>query len=92
MKKQKFILMVFLIAVFISNIFLVQQNKFYYWFLIVQGIILFFAFLGLISVFLNKKIKVFHFFLYFLMVNFAGLVALVKFILGERMTTYKKAR
>ncbi|PIZ56654.1 glycosyltransferase family 2 protein [bacterium (Candidatus Torokbacteria) CG_4_10_14_0_2_um_filter_35_8] len=81
-----------LIAVFISNIFLVQQNKFYYWFLIVQGIILFFAFLGLISVFLNKKIKVFHFFLYFLMVNFAGLVALVKFILGERMTTYKKAR
>ncbi len=81
-----------LVALFIANLFLQQNNYFYSIFFVLQLIFYNLAFIRFLQKNKAKTNKILDIPLYFCLVNFAGLVALLRFLKGEKNVVWKTVR
>ncbi len=91
-KVMRWLVPVFCLIIFISNIFLAAFSVFYLVFLILQ---LIFYSLAVIGYFMEKKgihKKIFYLPLYFCIVNLASLISIVKILKKENIVTWQTQR
>ncbi|MCK9555692.1 glycosyltransferase family 2 protein [bacterium] len=90
-KFLRWIIPFFLIAMFISNLFL-ANIKFYQILLLSQVIFYVFAFIGYFSQKWGSRIKLFYIPFYFCMVNATALLALFRYLKGGETKVWEKAQ
>ncbi|KPK96510.1 MAG: glycosyl transferase family 2, partial [Omnitrophica WOR_2 bacterium SM23_72] len=91
-KILRWLVPLFLMVVYISNIFLKDINTFYrisFW---VQSVFYVLAFIGLLIDFFPRKIKIFSLPLYFCIVNVASLIALVRTLFKKKNIAWQTIR
>lgn len=91
-KVLRWLIPVFMIILFFSNIFLLRDSKLYMTTFAFQIVFYLSAFLGWITDLLNIKIKIFALPLYFCVVNIASLISLVKTLSGGKAVTWEPIR
>ena len=90
-KVLRWLIPIFMIILFITNIFLLE-NRFYVITFLIQIVFYSFAFLGWIFDFLNIKMKIFSIPLFFCVVNMASMISLTRTIFRKKVVTWEPIR
>lgn len=88
-KLLRWLVPVFQILIFILNIILIQSGVFYFTTFVGQVLFYLFALIGILT---QTKTKVFYIPAYFCMVNYAALLGIKNFIVGEKAISWKPVR
>lgn len=92
-KVLRWMVPLFAIMLYLTTIFLINKNHFYFIFFWLQSIFYILALIGwLIDFATKKKPKLFSLPLYFCVLNFASLVAIFKVLLRKKEITWKTVR
>ena len=91
-KLLRFAVPLFLFAAFVANIVILPDHDFYIFTLLAQIVLYFSAIIGFVLQRKNIKKLPFYVPFYFCMVNLAAVIAMYKYIRGERMVTWKPSR
>jgi len=91
-KLLRFAVPLFLFAAFVANIVVLPKHDFYVLALLAQVFLYSSAFIGFVLQRRNIKKLPFYVPFYFCMMNFAAVIAMYKYIRGERMVTWKPSR
>lgn len=91
-KVMRWMVPIFCIAAFLSNIFLAFESSFYLILLLGQTLFYLMALIGFYLEKINKKLMIFYLPMYFLIVNTASLVSIFKVLKGENVTVWQTER